>query len=136
MDTNVYISIFNWPAGQLAELWRHARKGTFELLVSPAIINELGSTLREERFSWADNEIRYRLKLVARVGKLVVPKTIPDAVKEDPDDNHILACAIAGNANLIVSRDLHLLRLKSYEGVGIMSAIDFLHTLEGFEKAA
>jgi predicted nucleic acid-binding protein len=42
----------------------------------------------------------------------------------------------AGNANLIVSRDLDLLRLKMYGTIGIMSPIDFLHTLEGFKKAA
>jgi predicted nucleic acid-binding protein len=62
--------------------------------------------------------------------------SIPNAIKEDQDDNHILACAFAGNANLIVSRDLDLLRLKQYRGIGIMSPIDFLHTLEGFTKAA
>jgi len=47
-----------------------------------------------------------------------------------------LACALAGKANLIVSRDLDLLRLKRYGTIGIMSPIDFLHTLEGFKKAA
>jgi predicted nucleic acid-binding protein len=70
------------------------------------------------------------------VGKIVTYTTLPDVIKEDPDDNHILACALAGKANLIVSRDLDLLRLKQYGGIGIMSPIDFLHTLEGFKKAA
>ena len=51
-------------------------------------------------------------RLITRVGKIVTPQTIPDVFKEDPDDNGILACALAGNANLIVSRDLDLLRLK------------------------
>ena len=41
-----------------------------------------------------------------------------------------------GKANLIVSRDLDLLRLKRYDETGFMSPIDFLHTLEGFKKAA
>jgi predicted nucleic acid-binding protein len=74
-------------------------------------------------------------RLITRVGKIVTPQTIPDVFKEDPDDNDILACALAGNANLIVSRDLDLLRLKTYGTIGIMSPIDFLHTLEGFTKA-
>jgi predicted nucleic acid-binding protein len=50
-------------------------------------------------------------------------------------DNHIIACALAGNANLIVSQDLDLLRLKTYDGIGIISPIDFLNTL-GLRKAA
>ena len=76
-------------------------------------------------------------KFTAKVeAKVVVPAYIPDVIKEDPDDNHILACALAGNANLIVSRDLDLLRLKTYGTIGIISPIDFLHTLEGFKKAA
>jgi putative PIN family toxin of toxin-antitoxin system len=129
LDTNVYVSIFNWPASPLAELWRHARKGTYELLVSPAIVDELGATLREE-FSWSENAILHRLKLVTHVGKIVVPKFIPNVIPEDPPDNHILACALAGSAHLIVSRDLDLLRRKRYEGMGIISPIDFLHTLE------
>jgi hypothetical protein len=37
---------------------------------------------------------------------------------------------------LTVSPDLDLLRLKTYGTIGIMSPIDFLHTLEGFKKAA
>src|SRR5437764_4483938 len=135
LDTNVYVSIFNWPASPLAELWWHARKGTYQLFVSPVIIDELGAILREE-FSWSNADITHHLRLITRVVKIVTHQTIPDVIKEDPDDNHILACALAGNANLIVFRDLDLLRLKQYEGIGIMSPIDFLHTLEGFKKAA
>jgi predicted nucleic acid-binding protein len=74
-------------------------------------------------------------KFLARTGKIVVPQTIPDVIKEDRPDNHILACALAGDANLIVSQDLDLLRRK-FETIGIMSPIDFLNTLEGFKKAA
>jgi putative PIN family toxin of toxin-antitoxin system len=133
--TNVYVSIFNWPDGLLAEIWRHARKGMYELFVSPHIINEVARVLRED-FGWEEHRLRTRIKRLVRVGKIVTYTTLPDAIKEDPDDNHILACATAGNANLIVSRDLDLLRLKQYEGIGIMSPIDFLHILEGLKKAA
>jgi uncharacterized protein len=99
------------------------------------LLDELGATLREE-FSWSNADIIHHLRLIMRVGKIVAPKTIPNVIKEDPDDNHILACALAGKATLIVSRDLDLLRLKEYEGIALVSPIDFLHTLEGFKKAA
>jgi uncharacterized protein len=93
----------------------------------------VGDVLR--RFKWNEHDIRVRLKAITRSSEIVVPQTIPDVIKEDPPDNHILACALAGNANLIVSHDLDLLRLKRYEGIGIISPIDFLNTL-GLKKAA
>jgi predicted nucleic acid-binding protein len=75
------------------------------------------------------------VRVINKTGTIVVPHTIPDVIKEDPSDNHILACALAGNANLIVSHDLDLLRLKTYETIGIISPIDFLNTL-GSKKVA
>jgi predicted nucleic acid-binding protein len=75
--------------------------------------------------------IRMGTAIFSRAGKIIVPYDIPDVIKEDPPDNHILACAIAGKANLIVSKDLDLLRRKRHEGVGIVTPIDFLHMLEG-----
>jgi predicted nucleic acid-binding protein len=53
-----------------------------------------------------------------------------------PPDNHVLACAVTGNVNLIVSKDLDLLRRKAYGTIGIMSPIDFLNTLGEVKKAA
>jgi putative PIN family toxin of toxin-antitoxin system len=134
LDTNVYVSALNFPNSPLTELVEHAQRGTYQLIISPAIVGEVADVLR--RFEWTERDIRVRLKTITKSSEIVIPKTIPNVIPEDPDDNHILACALAGKANLIVSRDLDLLRLKQYEGIGIMSPIDFLHTLEGFKKAA
>jgi uncharacterized protein len=135
LDTNVYVSAFQRPEGLIARVWQDARKGMYALFASPHIVGEVAQTLRED-FRWSDQRVQLRMKGLVGVAKIVVPAYIPDVIKEDPDDNHILACALAGNANLIVSRDLDLLRLKTYGTIGIMSPIDFLHTLEGFKKAA
>jgi uncharacterized protein len=69
------------------------------------------------------------IRFLGKTGTILVPRTIPDVINEDPPDNHILACALAGNANFVVSHDLDLLRLKTFETIGIMSPIDFLNTL-------
>ena len=69
------------------------------------------------------------IKLLGRTAKIVIPQIIPDVIKEDPPDNHIFACALAGNANLIVCQDLDLLRRKTYKTIGIITPIDFLNTL-------
>ena len=50
---------------------------------------------------------------------------------DDPTDNHVLACALAADADVIVSGDQHLLSLNAYEGVAIASAGDFLAQLTG-----
>ena len=53
LDTNVYLSAFAYPARPLAEVWRHAVRRRYTLLVSPAIINEVGQTLRSV-LEWDD----------------------------------------------------------------------------------
>lgn len=47
----------------------------------------------------------------------------------DPDDDHVLACALAAHADLIVSGDSHLLELKGYQGIPIVSAAEALKRL-------
>jgi predicted nucleic acid-binding protein len=66
---------------------------------------------------------------MARTGKVVVPRIALDVIHDDPDDNRILECAVAGHADVIVSGDRHLLRLKSYEGIPIVRPVDFLRAL-------
>jgi predicted nucleic acid-binding protein len=112
----------------------HAAEHNYELIISPTIIREFASTSRRD---FEVDEVKHLefLKFLVRTGTIVIPQTIPDVIKEDPSDNHILACALAGNANLIVSQDLDFLRLKTYDGIGIITPIDFLNTL-GLRRAA
>ncbi|RCK78438.1 MAG: hypothetical protein OZSIB_1358 [Candidatus Ozemobacter sibiricus] len=49
---------------------------------------------------------------------------------EDPDDDKFLECAIALNADFIVSGDRHLLELGDYMGIKILNPRDFLHVIE------
>jgi putative PIN family toxin of toxin-antitoxin system len=127
-DTNVYISAFIYPAGLPFRIWRQAVEGRFVLLVSPAIMRETAKVLR--RFQWQEDEIVRYLKLVAKVAEIVVPTIAVDAVFEDETDNRILECAVAGHAGLVVSGDRHLLRLKSFEGIGIVRPVDFRRVLQ------
>lgn len=47
-------------------------------------------------------------------------------VKDDPDDDNIIECAVEGKANMIVSGNNHLLELKEFEGIQILNPADFL----------
>jgi putative PIN family toxin of toxin-antitoxin system len=131
LDTNVYISIFINPEGELGAIWEHALKGTYTLLISPAIVAELANVLRE-KFNWPENEVKARVKRFARLAEIITPSTVPTIIKNDPADNHILACAVSGKAQTIVSGDRrHLLPLKEWEGIPIVKPVDFLRMLGG-----
>jgi putative PIN family toxin of toxin-antitoxin system len=131
LDTNVYISIFTSPKGELGAIWKQALKGTYTLLISPAIVAEVAGVLRE-KFQWPDEAIRARAKRFARIADVVIPKNIPNTIKNDPPDNQVLACAAEGQANIIVSGDKHhLLPLKEYKGIPIVRPVDFLRMLGG-----
>jgi putative PIN family toxin of toxin-antitoxin system len=128
LDTNVYFSAFTTTRGVPFDLWRRAVRGEYTLLISPAIIREVAHVLRED-LKWPEPEIIAQLKLVVRVAKTIEPKLMLEEIKADPDDDRILECGVAGNADLIVSGDRHLTRLKVFQGIGIVRPVDFLRTL-------
>jgi putative PIN family toxin of toxin-antitoxin system len=120
LDTNVYISIFTSPKGELGAIWEHALQGRYTLLVSPAIVAELANVLRE-KFMWPEEALKARVKRFARIADIITPRIAPTVIENDPADNQILACAVSGNADVIVSGDKrHLLPLKQYEGIPIV----------------
>src|SRR5215471_1749153 len=102
LDTNVYLSAFAYPARPLAEVWRQAVRRRYTLLVSPAIINEVGRTLRTV-FEWDDARVLAQLRLIVRAAEVIVPAITLQVITEDPADDRVLECAVAGRADLIVS---------------------------------
>ncbi len=128
VDTNVYISVFLYPQRLIFQILQHAGRGQYRLLTSPAILRELGRVMRED-FGVEAGERTRRLKQLAAIAEIITPQLTLNVIKEDPPDNRILECAVEGRADLIVSGNRHLLRLKTYEGIAIVRPIDFLRTL-------
>jgi putative PIN family toxin of toxin-antitoxin system len=62
----------------------------------------------------------------AALARLVEPAEIAPIIIADPDDDAVLACAVAARAEIIVSGDSHLLDLKEYEGIPIVTAAHLL----------
>jgi putative PIN family toxin of toxin-antitoxin system len=131
LDTNVLISAFTTRLpGISSQIWQMAIDRRYRLLISPAIVAEAADVLRR-KFSWEDEPVLRRLKFLVRTAEMVVPKLALQVVPEDDDDNRILECAAAGNAGLTVSSDRHLRKLESYEGIGIVTPMDFRLILGG-----
>ncbi len=67
--------------------------------------------------------------MVIDISEVVEPDIKLDVIKEDPEDNKVLECAICSKADYIVTGDPHLLRLKKFRGVQIINVNDFMDRL-------
>ncbi|MHB1539927.1 MAG: putative toxin-antitoxin system toxin component, PIN family [Steroidobacteraceae bacterium] len=132
-DTNTVVSAFLW-GGLPAQLLESTRAERITLFSSAALIAELEDVLGRQKFA----------ARIARVGSsapellagylalttLVRAATLAAPVSRDPDDDHVLACALAAKADLIVSGDKrHLLILGEYQGIAIRTAAEALGQL-------
>ena len=135
LDTTVLVSAFlnAKPGGVSYELLRFAEKGTFTLFVSDAILLETVETLinharARRRYQYVDADIVVFCKEVEGLARIV--RNVPQVqLVRDPNDDMILACAIAAGADYLVSRDKDLLSLGGYEGIEILSPEAFLQAL-------
>lgn len=134
LDTNQFVSALisrTGPSARLLAAWRDRR---FILIISPEIIGEIRKVLDyshiKEKYNLSSAGVESALYLLEH--EAVVVPDIPQisVIKEDPDDDKILACALAAEAGYIVSGDKHLLELGRYEGIRIVPAGEFLRLIK------
>lgn len=129
LDTNVLVASLTGRAAprQLAEA---ARTEVFQMCTSEALLAELEHVLSRPMFAQrlrdAGLTARDLVDDLRRIALVVSPPVVPRVVAKDPDDDHVLACAIVAAADLIVSGDRDLLELRSYEGIPILKPADAL----------
>lgn len=134
LDTNQFVSSVLVRQGLPAQALDAWRRREFLLITSPSIIAEIRSTLNYPRirrkYPLTDDDVE-RLVALLEQDALVVPGEIgtTGAVPADPTDDMVLACAIEGQADLIVSGDHHLLDLGEYQGIPIITVRKFLEWL-------
>ncbi|MBU2614490.1 MAG: putative toxin-antitoxin system toxin component, PIN family [Elusimicrobia bacterium] len=111
IDTNILISsLWGGKPRQIIDLWD---KGDIVLVVSQDILNEYFEVLN--RFSLSEEDIEDITILFSNSEKAIVikPKVKHQTLKNDPDDEKFVDCAIEGGAQFIISGDKHLLELKT-----------------------
>ena len=119
-DTNVLIAAFV-SEGLCTKLLIRGRRKDFQLILCPYILDEFEDVLRR-KFSVSTSEARVARNLVIAASEnIIIPHTSVTGVCRDPEDDHILACAISSEANFLVTGDDDLLSLKSYEGIKILT---------------
>ena len=134
-DTNVIVSAYLAPGGKPAGILSLARVGKINILLSPQIIDEIERILLSPKLTKihraTPKEIRRFIKAFREVVTLTPGALEVDAIRDDPDDNKILACALEGKADYIVSGDHHVTDLKSFQGIPIVNPDAFLSSLQG-----
>jgi putative PIN family toxin of toxin-antitoxin system len=118
LDTSVYIAAF-LNKGLASNILLLGKQGAVKLYISPEIQEEV-----EEILAWkfkVDNyQIMVFMDLVLKSTKKVIPQQVLNVIKADPDDNKILECTVEAQADLIISMDKHLIKLKKYKRIGIV----------------
>lgn len=125
-DTNVFISAFLAPGGRGERALLLAIHHRIKLCTSLAILAETAGKLRS-KFGQGDRDIKLTLKLISRHAEVVKPTHRLEVLDDEPD-NRILECAVAAGADLIVTGDRHLLRMRSFRGIPIVRLRDLLDT--------
>jgi putative PIN family toxin of toxin-antitoxin system len=129
LDTNALISGLLWD-GNEATIIEKAEKGEIQQFISPKILKELEGILKREKFTKRLEEKEYTdekaVIKIALIATLIEPNINISEIKEDPDDNRVLEYAVFAKVDFIISGDNHLLSLKRYSGIYIVTASEFI----------
>jgi putative PIN family toxin of toxin-antitoxin system len=133
LDTNLLVGAAYHPASASRRMVDACLRGEVVALLSPALRQEyehiLGQAVRVPGY---DAELRRFLEQAT----VVQPRQTPRVVPEDPDDDKLVAAALAGGAEVIVTSDRHLLCLNPYGSLRILRPGEFVRTfLEGVPAA-
>lgn len=124
LDTNVFVSALGWK-GASREIFQNCIRGNLELFISAGIFDEVKRVLHYPKFKFSQDEISEFLDQILEVGNFVETKVKVEIIKDDPSDNKFLECAATVNADCVISRDPHILKIKAFEGIKLMSPEDF-----------
>lgn len=130
LDTNIFISAFLWQ--KIAkEIFIFAQNKNVQICVNQELLEEFQAVLEYDKFNTCLEKVRKIpreiidefLEIVKIYPSLKFQKTI---IEEDPSDDKVLVCALICGADFIISGDKHLLKLKIFENISILSPRQFL----------
>ncbi|MBX3062776.1 MAG: putative toxin-antitoxin system toxin component, PIN family [Anaerolineae bacterium] len=132
VDTNILVSGSLW-GGLPAKILFLAQEGEIELITSEPLIAEYRRVISREknaeRLTAVGETADSLIVNYQSVATVVQPAEIEPVILNDPPDDAVLACALGGKADIIVSGNRHLLNLSSYQSIPIMTASGFLELM-------
>lgn len=129
LDVSTLVSGLLWQ-GAPRDLLNLARDTRYKLISSTALIASLDDVLHREKFVGrihaAGLSAHDLVADITRLAEIVTPTELPAAICRDPDDDVVLATAIGGQADAVVSGDRDLTALRQVNGIPILVVHDAL----------
>ena len=127
LDTNIIVS--SALGGALEFILDKWADDAFTVIVTSEILAEYFEVINRPKFRLKQATIDRITRYSYQFAEFVVPEERIQFIEADPKDDKFLEAAVAGNAETIVSGDNHLLELKEFRAIPILSARAFLDWL-------
>ena len=128
LDANVIISALNFPGNERLVL-ELALRGRFEFYLSLFILEEIAGVL-VRKFGWDEERAAQAVLFIENAAIVIDPPRLPEVIEGSHADNRAFECAVAGNADYLVTGDRrHLLPIGEHQGTSIVNAPRFLSVL-------
>lgn len=133
LDTNTIVSAFFWEGNEF-ELLKKIEEGKALLFTSEEILNEIEDVINRPKFKEvlrATNQTTAIIiqKIISLSQLVIGPRLRENIVKDDQKDDKFIESAVNANADIIVSGDSHLLKIKEHKGIRIMKTIEVIKLL-------
>lgn len=137
LDANQFVSAILKPDSNPGQILEMVRRREVDLLLTHPIIAEISRVLsypKLVRIHGMDHNTQNRfLRGLIIAGRIVNPEISVNIVTDDPTDNKYIECAVAGNADALITGDKHLLVLQAYENVPIITPAQWLQRISGMK---
>lgn len=133
LDTNIYIAAALHEGFSAKVVETLSENPVFTIVLSEEILKELKEKLLS-KFEFSEITTDIFVERIRKIAQITQVRKKINIVKRDIKDNKILECALAGNADLIITMDQDLIKLKSFREIGIIHPKTFSWTFPGYFK--
>ena len=134
MDSNQLVSAYLIPKGIPARVLAYWQNNKFELVLSRLIRMETEEVLNRprlhKRHGRSPAQVRLFMDDLEQAAIMVAGNLTLSGIVEDPDDDMVIACAVEGEADYIITGDAKLLAVSEFKGIRIITAREMLDILE------
>lgn len=136
IDTNVIVSASFSLLGNPGQIFTMLLRQEIHNFTTEVIIGELRDVLYRQKI--ADKLTLFEREFIfnnyVRSSTMIKPAIMFEIISEDPDDNKLLDCAFSAAAEYIISGDNHLLKLKEFRGIKIISPVEFVKLMDELKE--